>query len=126
MRYSYRVESDALWVWDNTRNAIFWHGKPDSEAVLEVLAIPEQDDCLVLLNFHAGLGNQIYGLPRNLARIRPDGTIAWQQGGPDTAAADPYTAFEWQEKELSVFSWSCHLCIEDIETGKITSCIFTK
>lgn len=77
MRYSYWVESDALWVWDNSNNAALWHGKPDSETVLEVLAIPEQDDCIVLLNYRAGLASQMYGLPRNLARVHPDGTIAW-------------------------------------------------
>lgn len=126
MHYSYWIESDELWVWDNSRNAVFWHGKPSAETVLQVLAVPGHDDCLVLLDFQAGLGSQMYGLPRNLARVHPDGAIAWQRGGPDTAAADPFTAFEWLGEELNAFSWSCHLCIVDVETGEITSSLFTK
>ena len=88
-------------------------------------SIPHQDDCIALLNYQAGLGTQMYGRSRNLARCLPDGSIVWQVGGPDTIG-DPFTEIYWTEKGLIASSWSCYSCRIDVDTGQLLEKVFTK
>ena len=125
MRYSYWVENGELWVWDTMTNEVMWHDKPGGETVLQVIGIPDQEDCIALLNYRAGLGNQMYGRPRNLVRCQPNGDIVWQIGGPDTVA-DVFTEIHWTEKALVAFSWSCYSCTIDVDTGQFLDKVFTK
>ena len=92
MTWSYFVEGDELWVADSVTGRIAWHGKPDGYPVQTVLPVASSEDCIVLLRYGYGKGQEGGYHPfSNLIRCRPDGSVVWWAELPTNHRDETYT-----------------------------------
>lgn len=114
------IDQDLV-ITDSVTGRTVWRGKLDGYPVWKALAIPNSDDCIVLLEYWA---RPEYPF-QNLLRIGRDGSIRWRAQLPDIGA-DAYISIRLTEHELMASSWSGFRVVLDPETGSICSQEFTK
>ena len=124
MRYSYFKSSDSLGVTSAATGERLWLDLPEGYAVRAVAAIPETDDCLVLLKGDTDKASQP-GHFENLWRYSYETGVIWRAELPQSGS-DCYVSFALEAVGLRANSWSCYLVAIDIETGRIQSRTFTK
>jgi hypothetical protein len=116
MARAFWVEASELWVADASH--VTWHGWPDGKPVHSVLAIPDSDDAVVILEHEAGPRSG-HGRVRgwaNLVRVGADGDIVWRAAavGPQDSWIDVY----WSTAGLFGNTWSGFLVKLDPDTGR--------
>jgi hypothetical protein len=124
MPYSFWVESEDLWVADDSRAV--WRGRPDGAPVLSVVALPGTEYAVALLDAQAGPRNaagDLMGWP-NLVCVNATGAVIWRAATNDSQ--DCWVAVEWQDGHLYAHTWSCCSVTLDPGTGREISRVFTK
>ena len=124
MKYAYFKSSDSLGVTSAATGERLWLDLPEGYAVRAVAAIPDTDDCLVLLESDTGKASRQNHF-ENLWRYSHEKGVIWRAELPQSGA-DYYVAFELQTGGLWANSWSCFRVAIDLETGTIRSKTFTK
>jgi hypothetical protein len=116
MRYS--VQSGVLEIRDSGDGKLTWRGTFDEGTVLCAVALPETEDCVVLVEYVRG------SVANNVMRVRPDGTIAWRASpAPEFG---PYVRIAIQDGHLQAWSWSGSMVRLDQELGAILERTFVK
>src|SRR5262245_52533356 len=116
MARAYWVESSELWVADDSH--VTWHGWPDGKPVQSVLAIPDTDDAVVILEHEAGPRSdhgRVRGWP-NLVRVRVEGGVIVRAASVD--AKGSWIDVYWSTAGLIVIACSCFLVTLDPATGR--------
>jgi hypothetical protein len=107
----YSVQSGLLEIRDSSDGRLIWRGTFDEGTVLRAIALPETEDCAVLIEY---VGRNV---SNNVIRIRPDGTIAWRVSpAPEFG---PYVQIAIQNGHLQAWSWSGSIVRLDPELGSI-------
>jgi hypothetical protein len=100
-----------------------WKGKPNGCLVRSVLAIPNDDDCIVLCE-REQTSPKVFA---NLFRVSPQGNIVWIAKTPESIAVpDRYVHMEMVHGELFANSWTSYRVRIDTRSGRIVEAIFTK
>jgi outer membrane protein assembly factor BamB len=118
MKYTI-VEGDVV-AFDMQTGEPSWVGKPDGRLPQEIMAVPNSDDCIVLVDGATGPKHLA-----NLLRITPKGDVTWRAELPEPPG-DAYTEMDWSSKGLTAYSWSGYSATIDLETGKIQRMEFVK
>ena len=122
----YWVESEDLWSANEA--GVVWRGRPDGWPAISAVALPGTDDAVVILSGE-GLRMSLGERKRwpNMVRVRPDGTVVWRTSAdPSSTEGDAWTSVGLQGDALYGFTWSCHSCQIDPESGAVLSKVFTK
>jgi hypothetical protein len=77
-RFTYSIQGKELLVTENVTGPLTWRGKPKQLDIKVIIAIPETDDCIVLLDFYQADAVQT----KNVLRIDLFGKIIWESGFP--------------------------------------------
>jgi hypothetical protein len=122
----YWVESDDLWAANEA--GVIWRGRPEGRPVISAISLPGTDDAAAILSAR-GLRTPLRELKTwpSLVRVRPDGTIVWRvSADPHSTEGDGWTSVGVKDDTIYGFTWSCHLCQIDPESGSVLSKVFTK
>lgn len=114
----YEIRDGLLEIRDATEGHMIWRGSVDGGDVVKVVALPESEDCVVIIT--GGNGDSA----RNLIKVRKDGSIAWRAEAPPEFGN--YVDIDLQNGDLMAWSWSCYLLKLDPEKGTILDKSFTK
>ena len=121
MNSQHLVLNGELIIQNRDTETISWKGKPNGHLVVNVIEIPEEDDCIVLLEYWTN-GNRF----NNLLRINSNGSIIWMSELPSDTGVDAYVKANWQSGNLVAWSWSGFMVTIDHRTGKILTKEFKK
>ena len=126
-----------LVIRDVQTREVLWQGLPCGRRVEELLAIPDTDDAIVLLEYPPGFGSDA-----NLARVDRGGSGVWQIApdpvateagdpiptpeGPSVDRGDAFVAISYADNRLSANTYSGYVLTVDPESGDTISSQFVK
>ena len=123
MNIQYSLTNGEICVNNAITGETIWKGKPEGRNVEIISPVPDEEDCIVLLDYSASDSK----LPdQNLIRIHPDGTLVWRAELPEPSSSDAYVQFQITNGNLQASSWSGYKVAIDTTNGKISSATFTK
>ncbi len=117
---TYSVIERAVLAVDSQSGQVLWHGQPDDAPVVSVMAVPDGEDAIVLLDYMAKRGAF-----SNLVRIGPDGAVRWRAQLPTSELSEAYVEADLDIR-LTAASWSGHRVVLDLATGRILRSDFAK
>lgn len=123
MNVQYSLVNGEICVINVTSGEIIWKGKPEGRNAELIAPIPDNEDCIVLLDY----SDSDSKLPdQNLIRINLDGTLVWRAELPEPSTSDAYVHFNITNGKLQASSWSGYKVEIDTRNGEISSETFTK
>jgi hypothetical protein len=129
--YQVSLVSGKLICRSNLTNEVIWEGKPHKMSVTTILAIPESEDVIVLLDYKEAWRKK----KKNLLRISPVGNVVWEVGvtnrnvlfGEEREEIESYTGLNGIEGlSVRAFTFSGFSDQINIETGEVIKSVFVK
>lgn len=117
------MESDEAWTADLVGPD--WHGELLGARVVGVVALPDSDDCVAVLDLmDRPAGVEPWHPFANLVRASPGGDVLWS-AEPPVGGLKSWTAVALRDGVIVATAWSLR-CVVDPATGRITGTELTK